>query len=58
MAGSTGHAGRGTSCAVANAPMAANVAWHSEIVPPMPVITTIDRRMSARHVPPMKIASH
>ena len=35
-----------TSCAVANAPTAANVAWHSEIWPAIPVITVIDRKMT------------
>src|SRR5262245_21034693 len=47
-----------TSCAVVNAPIAANVAWQSEMVPPTPVIITIDSSTTARQVPPTKIASH
>ena len=31
-----------------NAPMAANVPWHSEIWPAKPVITVIDRKIVAR----------
>ena len=38
------------SCAVAAAPTAANVAWHSEICPAKPVITVIDRKMIERIV--------
>ena len=30
-----------------NAPMAAKVPWHSEIVPPMPVVTMTESRMTA-----------
>ena len=51
------------SCAVANAPMAANVAWHSEICPAMPVITVIeqeddreDRRLLGRRRPSSTLA--
>ena len=36
------------SCAVASEPMPANVAWHSEISPAMPVMTVIDRKMIAK----------
>ena len=35
-----------TSCATVKPPTAANVAWHSEIWPAMPVITVIDRKMT------------
>src|SRR3954470_24755096 len=38
------------SCAVAAAPTAANVAWHSEIWPAKPVITVIDKKMIERIV--------
>ena len=36
------------SCAVAHAPIAPNVARHSEICPPIPVTTVIDKKMIAR----------
>ena len=39
---------RATSCAVANPPTAANVAWHSEIWPAMPVITVIERKITPK----------
>ena len=39
---------RCASWAVVNAPTAANVAWHSEICPAIPVITVIDRKISEK----------
>ena len=41
-----------TSWAVANAPMAANDAWQSEMVPPIPVVSTTERRITDRATPP------
>ena len=37
-----------TSCAVANAPIAANDAWQSEMVPPTPVVSTTESRITAK----------
>ena len=48
---STGMSNRSASCAVANAPMPANDAWHSEIWPAIPVITVIDRKIRAKITP-------
>ena len=33
--------------------MAAKVPWHNEIVPPMPVVTMTESRMTARAQPPV-----
>ena len=48
MVSRTGRLHSWTSCAVANPPTAANVAWHSEIWPAMPVITVIDRKITPK----------
>ena len=40
-----------TKRAVAKAPTAANEAWHSEMVPPTPVVSVIDSRITDRHTP-------
>ena len=42
-----------TSCAVANAPIAANDAWQSEMVPPTPVVSTTESRITAKQTPPV-----
>ena len=41
---------RSTSWAVVNPPTAANVAWHSEIWPAIPVITVIERKITAKTI--------
>ncbi len=51
MAPSTGTLCWLASWAVAKAPMAANTPWHSEMVPPTPVVSTIDSMITARHTP-------
>ena len=40
------------SCAVAIAPQPANVAWHSQIIPPSPTTTVNDRKITANARPP------
>ena len=44
----TGMSKRSTSWKTVNPPMAANAPWQSEICPPKPVITVIDRNTIAR----------
>ena len=58
IATSTDIPNRVASCAVAHAPMPANVAWHSEICPAIPVITVIERKMTAKMVARIAMSSH
>ena len=44
---SSGEPRLSASCAVVKPPTAANVAWHSEIWPAIPVITVIERKITA-----------
>ena len=39
------------SWAASTAPMPANVAWQSQIIPPSPVTRVIDRKMIAKQTP-------
>ena len=41
----SGKSHRVASCPAVNAPSPAKLAWHSEICPPMPTSTVIDRKI-------------